>query len=130
MGGPAPGSARGAGALGGGGRAAAAWSRGGPADVRASPGPSSPSWSLLLVTLLRIALLGGLWCPLQLLFLQLLLLAFTAGKLVFVVLLFPFHSPVLEPDFYLSLREGQSMGDLDSPLPGQIRVKKEFLFQL
>lgn len=49
---------------------------------------------------------------------------------MFVVLLFPLHPPVLEPDFYLSLREGQAMGDLDSSLPGQIRIKKEFLFQL
>lgn len=52
------------------------------------------------------------------------------GELVSVVLLFPLHPPVLEPDFYLSLREGQAMGDLDSSLPGQIRIKKEFLFQL
>lgn len=123
MGGPAPGSARGAGALGGGGRAAAAWSREGPADVRASPGPSSPSWSLLLVTLLRIALLGGLWRPLQLLFLQLLLLAFTAGELVFVVLLFPLHSPILEPDFDLSLCQSQRVRYLDPPLASQIGIK-------
>lgn len=37
------------------------------------------------------------------LFLQLLLLAFAAGELVFVVLFFPLHPPVLEPDFDLSL---------------------------
>lgn len=42
----------------------------------------------------------------------------------------PFHSAILEPDFYLSLTEGQSVSYFDPPTSGQIAVIVEFFLQL
>lgn len=42
----------------------------------------------------------------------------------------PLHAPVLEPDFDLSLRETQSVGDLDASPPRQVAVVVELLLQL
>lgn len=53
--------------------------------MQGGPGPGSLSWSLLLVALLRITLICRLWGLFQFLFLQLLLLAFAAGELIFVL---------------------------------------------
>ena len=46
------------------------------------------------------------------------------------VLLFPLHPAILEPNFYLSLRQTQRVSYLDAPAPGQVPVEVEFLFQL
>lgn len=45
------------------------------------------------------------------------------------IFFFPLHSPILEPDFDLALRQAQCMGNLDPPPPGQITIKVELLFQ-
>lgn len=50
-----------------------------------------------------------------------------AGSFIFF---FPLHAPVLEPDFDLSLRETQSMGDLNASPPRQVAVVVELLLQL
>ena len=47
-----------------------------------------------------------------------------------LIFLFPLHTPVLEPDLDLSLRETQSVGNLDPPSSGQVAVEVEFLLQL
>lgn len=47
----------------------------------------------------------------------------------FVVFL-PLHSPILEPDLDLALRQAERVGDLDAAPPGQVAVKMEFLLQL
>lgn len=47
----------------------------------------------------------------------------------FVVFL-PLHSPILEPDLDLALRQAERVGDLDAAPPGQVAVKVEFLLQL
>ena len=49
------------------------------------------------------------------------------GKLV---LLFPLHAPVLEPDLDLSLGEAERVRDLDAPAPRQVAVEVELLLQL
>lgn len=43
---------------------------------------------------------------------------------------FPFHSPVLKPDFYLSFGQAQGMGDFNSPPPRQVTIEVKFLLQL
>lgn len=43
--------------------------------------------------------------------------------------LFPFHAPILEPDFYLPLRQTQTVCDLDPPPPRQVAIKMELLLQ-
>lgn len=53
-----------------------------------------------------------------------------AGLSLRFVLLFPLHSPILEPNFDLPLGETQCMRDLDTPPPGQISVEVELLLQL
>ena len=45
-----------------------------------------------------------------------------------LVLLLPLHTPVLEPDLDLSLRQTQRVRDLDSPPAGQVPVEGGFLF--
>lgn len=50
-----------------------------------------------------------------------------AGSFIFF---FPLHAPVLEPDFDLSLRETQGVGDLDASPPRQVAVVVELLLQL
>lgn len=45
-------------------------------------------------------------------------------------LLFQFHSPVLEPDLYLSFCQAQGVRHFDSPPSCQIVVGVEFFFQL
>lgn len=47
-----------------------------------------------------------------------------------LVVLLPFHPPVLEPDFDLALGQNQGMGDLHSASPGQITIVVELLLQL
>lgn len=49
-----------------------------------------------------------------------------AGSFIFF---FPLHAPVLEPDFDLSLRETQSMGDLNASPPRQVAVVMKLLLQ-
>lgn len=46
------------------------------------------------------------------------------------ILFFPLHAPVLEPDFDLSLRETQSVGDLNASPPRQVAVVVKLLLQL
>ena len=46
-----------------------------------------------------------------------------------VVLLFPLHAPVLEPDLDLALAEVQHVRDLDPAAPRQVAVEVELLFQ-
>ena len=55
--------------------------------------------------------------------------AVTAIKLGLVLLL-PLHAPVLEPDFYLTLSQAESMGNLNPTASGQIPVEMKFLLQL
>lgn len=45
-----------------------------------------------------------------------------------LVLFLPLHTPVLEPDLDLPLRQAQGVRDLDPPPPGQVAVEVEFLF--
>jgi len=47
-----------------------------------------------------------------------------------LVVFFPFHPPVLEPDFDLALGEAEGVGDLDPAPPGEIAVIVKFLLQL
>ncbi|UYV73984.1 hypothetical protein LAZ67_11001703 [Cordylochernes scorpioides] len=47
-----------------------------------------------------------------------------------LVLLLPFHPPVLEPDFDLPLAQAERMCDFDSSLSCEIAVEVELLFQL
>ena len=47
-----------------------------------------------------------------------------------LMIFFPFHASVLEPDFDLSLGEAEGVGDLDSTSSRQIPVEVEFLLQL
>ena len=47
-----------------------------------------------------------------------------------LVLLLPLHAPVLEPDLDLTLRETQSMGNLDPSPACEVPVKVELLLQL
>lgn len=46
-----------------------------------------------------------------------------------IVILFPFHSPVLEPDLDLSLTQAQRMRDLDAPSAGEVAVEVKFFLQ-
>jgi len=43
--------------------------------------------------------------------------------------LFPFHAPVLEPNFNLPLGQAEAVGDLDPSPPGQVAIKVEFFLQ-
>lgn len=43
---------------------------------------------------------------------------------------FPFHPPVLKPDFDLPFREAKGVSDLDASPPGQVPVIVKLLFQL
>lgn len=45
------------------------------------------------------------------------------------VLLFPFHSSILKPDFDLTFGETQGMGDFDPSSPRQIPVEMKFFLQ-
>lgn len=47
-----------------------------------------------------------------------------------LVLLLPLHTPILEPDLYLTFREAESMRDLDATPPRQIAIEVELLLQL
>jgi len=47
-----------------------------------------------------------------------------------VVFLLPLHSPVLEPDFDLSLAKVQHVGDLDASTSRQVAVEMELLLEL
>ena len=47
-----------------------------------------------------------------------------------LVLLLVLHAPVLEPDLDLALAQGQVVGDLDAPAPGEVLVEVELLLQL
>lgn len=45
------------------------------------------------------------------------------------LLLLQFHPSILEPDFYLPLREAKFVGNFDSSLPRQVLVVVELLFE-
>ena len=47
-----------------------------------------------------------------------------------LVLLFPLHPPILEPDLDLPLREAEGVRDLDPTPPGQVSVEVELLLEL
>lgn len=47
-----------------------------------------------------------------------------------LVLLLPLHTPILEPDLYLTFRKAESMRDLNATPPRQIAVEMEFFLQL
>lgn len=47
-----------------------------------------------------------------------------------VALLLPLHSSVLEPDFYLALRQTERVGDFDAPASGQVAVEMKLLLEL
>lgn len=47
-----------------------------------------------------------------------------------LVLLFPLHPPILEPDLYLTFRQTEGMGDLDATPPRQVAIEMKLLFQL
>lgn len=47
-----------------------------------------------------------------------------------LVLLLPLHTPILEPDFYLTLRQTESVRDFNTTPPREITVEVELLFQL
>ncbi len=47
-----------------------------------------------------------------------------------LVVLFPFHAPVLEPNFNLAFGQAEAVGDLDPTAPRQVAVEVEFFFQL
>lgn len=47
-----------------------------------------------------------------------------------LVLLLPLHTPILEPDLYLTFREAEGMRDLNATPPCQITVEVELLLQL
>ncbi len=64
------------------------------------------------------------------LFLRLFLLLGCLCGIEEFVLLFPLHPAVLKPDFDLSLRQAQGVGDLYPAPPGQVAVKVELLLQL
>lgn len=55
----------------------------------------------------------------------------SGARLAFgLVLLLPLHSPVLEPDLDLALREAERVRDLDPSPPRQVPVEVELLLQL
>lgn len=60
-------------------------------------------------------------------FLHLLLIS-GSGQFILVVLLFPLHPSVLEPDLHLSLSQSQGMRDFNPTLSCQIRIKEKLLF--
>lgn len=45
------------------------------------------------------------------------------------VVLFPFHAPILEPDFNLAFGQTQTVSDFDAPASRQVSIEMEFLFQ-
>jgi len=47
-----------------------------------------------------------------------------------LVLLFPLHAAVLEPDLDLALGEAERVRDLDAPAPREVTVEVELLLQL
>lgn len=47
-----------------------------------------------------------------------------------LVLFLPLHTPILEPDLYLTFRKTESMRDLNTTPPCQIAVEVELLLQL
>jgi len=47
-----------------------------------------------------------------------------------LVLLLPFHTPILEPDLNLTFREAEGMRDLDATPPRQIAIEVELFLQL
>jgi len=47
-----------------------------------------------------------------------------------IVLLLPFHAPILEPDLDLPLGQAQRVGDLDATPPCQVLVEVELFLQL
>ena len=47
-----------------------------------------------------------------------------------VVLFFPLHPPVLEPDFDLALAQVENVCDLDPPTAREVAVEVELFFQL
>lgn len=47
-----------------------------------------------------------------------------------LVVFFPLHSPVLEPNLNLAFREAESVGDLHPPAPRQVAVVVKFFLQL
>lgn len=47
-----------------------------------------------------------------------------------VLLLLPFHTAILEPDFDVSLRETQGERQFHAPRPRDVTIKEKFLFQL
>jgi len=53
----------------------------------------------------------------------------TSGIQFGFVLLFPFHPPVLEPDFDLAFSQAKGVGDLDPPSPRQVAIEVKFLLQ-
>ena len=53
-----------------------------------------------------------------------------ARQLGYVVLLFPLHPAVLEPDFDLSLGETEQVRDLDAPAARQVAVVVELFLEL
>ena len=53
-----------------------------------------------------------------------------ACQLGYVVLLFPLHPAVLEPDFDLSLGETEQVRDLDAPAARQVAVEVELFLEL
>jgi hypothetical protein len=44
--------------------------------------------------------------------------------------LFPFHAPVLEPNFNLPLGQAEAVSDLDPSPPRQVAIKMKFFLQL
>lgn len=60
-------------------------------------------------------------------FLHLLLIS-GSRQFILVVLLFPLHPSVLEPDLHLSLSQSQGVRDFNSALSCQIRIKEKLLF--
>lgn len=48
------------------------------------------------------------------------------GHLMF---LFPLHSSILKPDFYLPFRQTEGVGDFDASSPSQVPVEVKFFFQ-
>lgn len=71
---------------------------------------------------------------LLLLFMTFLFFAFPPRLLVDLLdgsqFFFQFHSPILEPDFYLSLRQTEGVSDFDTPSSRQVMVEVKFFFEL
>lgn len=48
------------------------------------------------------------------------------GHFVFFL---PFHSTILEPDFYLSFGEAECVRNFDASSAGQVTIEMEFFFE-